>query len=83
MVFCDQKDINWIKGIKNLQKLIFGGNLQNGNVDFLLNMPNLQLILCNNKRNYSLKRKDFEKVSIAKGYDIAKLTNERLRFEML
>ena len=81
--FGNQKDLKWVPNLVNLEKLTFGGKLEDGKLDFLLAMPNLKLILCNDSRNYTPKNKDFDKLLRGRGYDVEKLRSERLRFDQL
>lgn len=74
----EMKDIQWVKKLKTLTKLRFNCKLEDGNLDFLYDMPNLQLIVFNNKRNFSIKLKDIQKHLENKGYN-----QDQLRGEMM
>ena len=54
-------DLLWIENLKELTEIRFDCDLENGNIDFLYHLPNLQDWAFRNKKNYSVKAKDFEK----------------------
>lgn len=63
------KDLKWLVNLKKLMLLRMSCKLSDGNLDFLFNMPNLQHVAFNNKRNYTVKEKDIQQYLTDKGYD--------------
>jgi hypothetical protein len=65
----EMSNLKWLKNLKTLTKLRFNCKLADGDLDFIYGMPNLQLVVFNNKRNFSIKLKDVQKYLEDKGYD--------------
>ncbi len=74
----EMKDLKWLKKLKTLTKLRFNCKLEDGGLDFLYEMPNLKLVIFNDKRNFSIKLNDMKKYLENKGYDQAVLRQERV-----
>ena len=70
------KDFQWVKKLKTLRILRFNCTIEEGDLDFLYDMPNLELIYFNDRRNFSIKAKDMHNHLTEKGYDQEILKNE-------
>lgn len=69
----DTQNIAWLKNLKHLEKLRLDCKLDNGNLDFLYDMENLQFVLFKNKKNYTVKIKDIQQYLEDKGHDQTRL----------
>ena len=70
------KDFQWVKKLKTLRILRFNCTIEEGDLGFLYDMPNLELIYFNDRRNFSIKAKDMHNHLTEKGYDQEALKNE-------
>ncbi|OUR82679.1 hypothetical protein A9Q75_05155 [Colwellia psychrerythraea] len=75
------QDLRWLKNLKTLTRLRLDCKLEDGELDFLYDMPNLKFVLFNNKRNFSVKIKDIQKHLEAKGHNQAELRMTGLTFD--
>ena len=62
-------DLKWIKNLKSLKKLRFNCKIEDGNIDILYDLPSLEFIRFNNKRNFSVKLKDIQQHLKDKGFN--------------
>ncbi|MGX5202405.1 hypothetical protein [Aliikangiella sp. IMCC44632] len=74
----EMHDLQWIRSLKSLTKLRFNCKLEDGDLDFLNDMPNLKLIVFNDKRNLSVKLRDIQKRLEERGFDQVALRQERV-----
>ena len=70
------KDFQWVKKLKTLRILRFNCTIEEGDLGFLYDMPNLELIYFNDRHNFSIKAKDMHNHLTEKGYDQEALKNE-------
>lgn len=74
-------DLKWLKKLKTLTMLRLDCRLEDGELDFLYDMPNLKFVLFNNKRNFSVKIKDIQKYLTDKGHNQEELRMTGLTFD--
>ena len=71
------KNFQWVKKLKTLRILRFNCTIEEGDLGFLYDMPNLELIYFNDRRNFSIKAKEMYKYLTEKGYNQEILKYER------
>lgn len=76
----EMKDLKCLRGLASLEMIRFDCKLDDGELDFLYEMPKLKFVLFNNKKNYSVKIKDIQKHLEEKGFDQASLRLEGAEF---
>jgi len=63
------EDLHWLINLKQLKKLRFDGKIEDGNIDVLYDLPSLEFVRFNNKRNFSVKLKDIQQHLTDKGFN--------------
>lgn len=80
LVFCSKKisNLTWMADAINLQYLRFTTQLENGNIDFLKDMPKLKYLFFTNRKNFSLKLEGMVTHLSEKGYEQEALQSKHL-----